>query len=58
MVSLSITILENQLNFMKERVRGLENRNIKVSEDVISNLKVSIKEMENDIALLRSKKDN
>lgn len=58
MVSLSITILENQLNFMKERVRSLENRNIKVSEDVISNLKVSIKEMENDIALLRSKKDN
>lgn len=58
MVSLSITILENQLNFMKERVRSLENRNIKVSEDVISNLKVSIKEMKNDIALLRSKKDN
>lgn len=58
MVSLSITILENQLNFMKERVRSLENRNIKVSEDVISNLKVSIKEMENDIALLRSKNDN
>lgn len=57
-MSLSITILENQLNFMKERVRSLENRNIKVSEDVISNLKVSIKEMENDIALLRSKNDN
>lgn len=46
------------LNFMKERVRSLENRNIKVSEDVISNLKVSIKEMENDIVLLRSKNDN
>ena len=57
-MSLSITILENQLNFMKERVCSLENRNIKVSEDVISNLKVSIKDMENDIALLRSKKDN
>lgn len=57
-MSLSITILENQLTFMKERVRSLEKRDIKVNESVISNLKDSIKEMENDIALLRSKKDN
>lgn len=57
-MSLSITILENQLNFMKERVRSLEKRDIKVNESVISNLKDSIEEMENDIALLRSKKDN
>lgn len=56
-MSLSITILENQLNFMKERVHSLEKRNIKVNESVISNLKDSIEEMENDIALLRSKKD-
>lgn len=57
-MSLSITILENQLNFMKDRVRSLEKRDIKVNEIVISNLKDSIEEMENDIALLRSKKDN
>lgn len=56
-MSLSITILENQLNFMKERVCSLEKRDIKVNESVISNLKDSIEEMENDIALLRLNKD-
>lgn len=57
-MSLSIDILQRQVEYMIGRIEYLENRTIIVNDDVIHQLKESVKELQQDIDLLKSSKDN